>query len=250
MAPKLHPYLALPTPHAIAHRGGASDAPENTLAAFRQALSAGYPYLETDTHATADGVLVAFHDERLDRVTDRQGAIAELTYAEVAKARVGDQPIPRLEELLEEFPDHRFNIDPKSDVAAAHLSALLRRTNALPRVCLASFSSERLVRLRRDLGDKACTAATPREIAQWRAGRVGRGFNVFQVPTSHRNVELVTRKSVARAHRAGVLVHVWTIDEPAEIERLLDLGVDGIITDSLENLGDTLKRRNQWHTAT
>ena len=115
---------------------------------------------------------------------------------------------------------------------------------------MASFSSERLIRLRRDLGDKACTAATPREIAQWRAGRVGRGFDVLQVPTSHRNVELVTRRSVARAHRTNVLVHVWTIDEPAEIERLLDLGVDGIITDSLENLGGVLKRRDQWHPVT
>ncbi|HMS47627.1 MAG: glycerophosphodiester phosphodiesterase [Candidatus Microthrix subdominans] len=250
MAPTLHPYLDLPTPHAIAHRGGASEAPENTIAAFRKALSAGYPFLETDTHATADGVLVAFHDDRLDRVTDREGTIAELPYAEVAKARVGDQPIPRLEELLEEFPGHRFNIDPKSDAAASHLSAVLRRTKALPRVCVASFSSERLIRLRRDLGDKACTAATPREIAQWRAGRVGRGFDVLQVPTSHRNVELVTRRSVARAHRTNVLVHVWTIDEPAEIERLLDLGVDGIITDSLENLGGVLKRRDQWHPVT
>ena len=221
MAPTLHPYLDLPTPHAIAHRGGASEAPENTIAAFRKALSAGYPFLETDTHATADGVLVAFHDDRLDRVTDREGTIAELPYAEVAKARVGDQPIPRLEELLEEFPGHRFNIDPKSDAAASHLSAVLRRTKALPR-----------------------------EIAQWRAGRVGRGFDVLQVPTSHRNVELVTRRSVARAHRTNVLVHVWTIDEPAEIERLLDLGVDGIITDSLENLGGVLKRRDQWHPVT
>lgn len=132
MAPTLHPYLDLPTPHAIAHRGGASEAPENTIAAFRKALSAGYPFLETDTHATADGVLVAFHDDRLDRVTDREGTIAELPYAEVAKARVGDQPIPRLEELLEEFPGHRFNIDPKSDAAASHLSAVLRRTKALP----------------------------------------------------------------------------------------------------------------------
>ena len=249
MATKLHPYLDLPTPHAIAHRGGASEAPENTLQAFQQAVGAGFPFLETDAHATADGVLVAFHDERLDRVTDRAGAIAELTYAEVSKARVGDQPIPLLEELLEEFPDHRFNIDPKSDVAAAHLSALLRRTKALSRVCLASFSTERLIRLRRDLGDKVCTAATPREIGQWRAGRVGKGFDVLQVPTSHRNLELVTRKSVERAHRAGVLVHVWTIDDPAEIERLFDLGVDGIITDSLENLRGVMQRRDQWHPA-
>ena len=249
MAPKLHSYLDWPTPHAIAHRGGASDAPENTIAAFRNAVNAGFPFLETDAHATADGVLVAFHDERLDRVTDRSGAISELPYSEVAKARVGDQPIPMLGELLEEFPDQRFNIDPKSDAAAAHLGALLRRTNALPRVCLASFSTERLIRLRRDLGDKVCTAATPREIAQWRAGRIGRGFDVIQVPTSHRNLELVTRKSVARAHRSNVPVHVWTIDDPAEIERLFDLGVDGIITDSLENLGDVLKRRGQWHPA-
>ncbi|MBK6502883.1 MULTISPECIES: glycerophosphodiester phosphodiesterase family protein [Candidatus Neomicrothrix] len=242
-----HPYLALPGPHAIAHRGGASEAPENTMAAFRHAVRARYPYLETDTHATADGVLVAFHDDHLDRVTDREGPIAELPYSEVAKARVNGQSIPLLEELLEEFPEQRFNIDAKSDAAGAHLPALLRRTNALARVCLASFSTERLVRLRRELGDKACTAASPREIGQWRAGRVGTGFNVLQVPTTHKSIELVTRRTVARAHRAGVPVHVWTIDDPQEIERLLDLGVDGIITDSLENLTTALDRRGQWH---
>lgn len=243
---KTHPYLEGPTPHAIAHRGGASEAPENTMAAFEHAVRAKYRYLETDTHATADGVLVAFHDENLDRVTDRMGAIAELPYAEVAKARVGGQPIPLLEELLEAFPTHLFNIDAKSDAAAAHLPALLRRMRALPRVCLASFDNDRLYRLRRELGEKACTAATPREIGRWRAGVVGQGFDVLQVPTTHKNVELVTRSTVARAHKAGVPVHVWTIDDPAEIERLLELGVDGIITDSLENLTGVLERRGQW----
>ncbi|MEZ5381305.1 MAG: glycerophosphodiester phosphodiesterase [Microthrixaceae bacterium] len=247
MASALHPYLDWPTPHPIAHRGGASEAPENTLAAFRHAVGARYPFLETDAHATADGVLVAFHDERLDRVTDREGVIAELPYSEVSKAKVDGEPIPLLEQLLEEFPDHRFNIDAKSDAAAAALPAILRRTKALARVCLASFSTERLVRLRRDLGDKACTAASPREIGQWRAGRVGSGFDVLQVPTTHRNVELVTRSTVARAQRAGIPVHVWTIDDPVEIDRLLDLGVDGIITDSLDNLRGVLERRGQWH---
>ncbi|MEZ5371712.1 MAG: glycerophosphodiester phosphodiesterase [Microthrixaceae bacterium] len=247
---KTHPYLEGPRPHAIAHRGGASEAPENTLAAFEHAARSNYRYLETDTHATADGVLVAFHDERLDRVTDRAGAIAELPYAEVAKARVEGRPIPLLEELLETFPTHRFNIDAKSDAAAAHLPALLRRMKALDRVCLASFDNDRLYRLRRDLGDKVCSAASPREIGRWRAGVVGRNFDVLQVPTTHKNVELVTAATVARAHKAGVPVHVWTIDEPAEIERLLDLGVDGIITDSLENLTGVLERRGQWHPAT
>jgi len=244
-----HPYLAWPTPHAIAHRGGASGAPENTLAAFRHAVAARFPFLETDAHATADGVLVAFHDERLDRVTDREGLIADLPYSEVSKARVAGEPIPMLEQLLEEFPDHRFNIDAKSDAAAAALPAILRRTKALSRVCVASFSGGRLIRLRRDLGDTACTAAGPREIGRWRAGRVSGGFDVLQVPTSHRNVELVTRSTVARAHRAGIPVHVWTIDDPVEIDRLLDVGVDGIITDSLENLTGSLLRRGQWHPA-
>ena len=155
-----HPYLDHHRPLAIAHRGGTESAPENSLAAFGAATGLGFGYLETDVHLTLDGVLVAFHDDALDRVTDAHGAIADLPFAEVADARIGGtEPIPTLDELLETFPATRFNIDPKSDHTVVALVAALRRHGALDRVCLGAFSDERLQRLRSLAGPQLRTAA-------------------------------------------------------------------------------------------
>lgn len=256
-----HPYLDHPRPLAIAHRGGTEAAPENSLAAFRAATELGFRYLETDVHLTADGVLVAFHDDALDRVTDATGLVAELPASVVASARIGGtEPIPTLDELLERFPDTRFNIDPKSDHTVVALVAALRRHRAFDRVCLGAFSDDRLRRLRSLAGPELCTAAGPREItsvlASVRAGRAGRAgaalarrsspFACLQVPVRHRGVEIVTSPFVESAHRRGLQVHVWTIDEPAEMHRLLDLGVDGIMTDRPSVLRAVLEDRGSW----
>ena len=164
-------------PLAFAHRGGAGDWPENTMPAFEHAVGLGYRYLETDVHATADGVLLAFHDDRLDRVTDRTGEIATLPHAVVAEARVdGREPIPLLEDLLGAFPEARVNIDPKHDDSVEPLIEVLERTNAVDRVCIGSFSDARLRTLRARLGPGLCTSMGPKEVARLRldalSGRV------------------------------------------------------------------------------
>ena len=247
----VHPFLDHPGPVAFAHRGGASTHPENTLAAFASAVGLGYRYLETDVHATADGVLVAFHDGRLDRVTDGSGAIADLPWAEVRQARVdGREPIPTLDELLDSFPQARLNLDPKDDRAVEPLVRALQRHAALDRVCVGSFSDERLRRLRADLAG-LCTALGPREVARLRlGGPLGtvRPFagHAAQVPPTIGGVPLVTAKFVSRAHSAGLHVHVWTIDDPVEMHRLLDLGVDGLMTDRPEALKQVLQDRGRW----
>ena len=247
----MHPYLDWPGPIPFAHRGGASDHPENTMPAFRHAVDLGYTYLETDVHATADGVLVAFHDPDLARTCDRSGLINDLTWAEVSTARVaGREPIPLLESLMEEFPEHRFNIDCKADSAIDALIAALRRLPDLDRVCIGAFSDNRLRRLRREFGDAICTSFGPGQIASFRlSGRVPGGGQVAQVPVRANRVTLVTEGSVARAHELGLHVHVWTIDEADEMRRLLDLGVDGIMTDRPQVLKDVLVERGQWHEA-
>jgi len=253
-----HPYLDHPAPLAIAHRGGTESAPENTVAAFRAATDVGFRHLETDVHLTADGVLVAFHDDELDRVTNGAGRLAALSWAEVSDARIGGtEPIPTLDELLETFPDTNFNIDPKSDDAVLALVSTLRRHDALARVCVGAFSDDRLRRLRSLVGPDLCTAAGPREITgligSARIGRTTTGrvattaYRCLQVPVRHLKVEIVTPQLISAAHDRGLHVHVWTIDDPGEMDRLLDLGVDGIMTDRPSVLRGVLERRGEWH---
>lgn len=244
----VHPFLDWPGPLAFAHRGGASDNPENTMPAFQHAVDLGYTFLETDVHATRDGVLLAFHDSKLDRVTDRDGVIADLPWSEVGQARVdGREPIPLFEDLMEQFPDARVNIDCKADSAVDALISSLRRLDCLDRVLIGGFSDRRLRRLRRELGPDLCTSFGPQQIAALRfSGRVPWGGQAAQVPVRQGPLTIVDEKFVARAHRRGLQVHVWTIDEPDEMHRLLDLGVDGLMTDRPQILKDVLVTRNAW----
>jgi glycerophosphoryl diester phosphodiesterase len=248
MPPSAVPYLDWPGPIPIAHRGGASEAPENTMPAFAHAVALGYRYLETDVHATADGVLVAFHDADLARTCGRPGRIDELPWSGVSAARVdGREPIPRLDELLEAFPDARVNIDCKADSAVHALVATVRRTASGRRVCVGAFSDRRLLRLRGMLGPDVCTSLGPGQIAALRVlGRTAGGGLAAQVPVRQGPVLVTDAAFVRRAHRAGLQVHVWTVDDAAEMGRLLDLGVDGIMTDRPSTLKDVLQGRGEW----
>jgi glycerophosphoryl diester phosphodiesterase len=246
--PAPHPYLDWPGPIAFAHRGGAGDSPENTLPAFQDALDLGYRYLETDARVTADGVVVAFHDDDLMRTCHRPGKISELPWSEVHAAMVdGKAPVPSLEEVLDAFPDARINIDCKVDEGVDALVAAVKRTNSIERVCLASFSGRRLKRMRAALPD-ACTALGPLSLALLRYGLMRHPPGLAaQVPVKQGPITVVNPKFVERAHRHGVEVHVWTIDDAPEINRLLDLGVDGIMTDKPTLLKEVLVGRGQWH---
>lgn len=245
----MHPYLDWPGPIAFAHRGGAGDHPENTLPAFQHAVDLGYTYLETDVHVTSDGVLVAFHDPDLSRTCGLAGTISSLTWAEVSSARVsGVEPIPAFEELVGSFPDARFNIDCKSDAAVGPLVESLRRLDCLDRVCLGAFSDRRLRRLRAALGDRLCSSFGPAQVATLVfLGRVPWGGQVAQVPVRAGRVTVVSERTIRTARRLGLQVHVWTIDDPDEMRRLLDLGVDGIMTDRPAVLRDVLVDRDAWH---
>src|SRR5919106_3216376 len=161
------PFLDWPGPLAFAHQGAHAGAgpSENTMASFEAAVALGYRYLETDTHATADGVLVAFHDDHLDRLTDRSGVIGDMPWADVRAARVrGRDEIPLLEDVLSSWPDVRVNIDPKHDAAVDPLIDLVERTGSVDRVCIGAFSDQRLARRPRALGDRICTSTGPREV--------------------------------------------------------------------------------------
>jgi glycerophosphoryl diester phosphodiesterase len=243
-----HPFLDWPGPIPFAHRGGAGDAPENTMRAFSAAVILGYRYLETDVRVSADGVVVVFHDEDLARMCGRPERISELSAAEIATARVaGTEPIPTLHELLDAWPDVRINIDCKSDDAIEPLADVITEHAALDRVCLSSFSDRRIRALRRRLGRRLCTSAATLELAALKLFGFAAGGLAAQVPVRHRGVTVVNARFVRRSRRRGLPVHVWTIDDATEMRRLFDLGVDGIMTDRPAVLRDVLVGRGNWH---
>jgi glycerophosphoryl diester phosphodiesterase len=248
-------FLDGPTPLAMAHRGGAIEHLENAMPAFEACVALGYRYLETDVRVTADGVVVAFHDATLDRVTDRSGRIEHLTWAQVSEARIGGrEPVVRLEDLLGAWPDVRFNLDIKAAGVLAPLVRTVRRLGVADRICLASFSDARIAAARRLLGPTVCTSLGPRGVAALRlssyspraAGLVRIQAGCAQVPLQLGGRALVDERFLAAAHDRGLQVHVWTVDTEEDSRTMLDLGVDGIMTDRPAMLRELLEKRGQW----
>lgn len=239
---------------AIAHRGGAWEAPENSRLAFRRAVDLGYTFLETDIRATRDAVPIVFHDHSLDRTTSGQGVISELPWRTVRGARIhGRQPIMSLSELLEEFPDTRFNLDLKEANAIEPFVSVIRRMGAWDRIVVGSFSHDRLRRARRAGGVRLATSMSPPEVLRlWLAAR-GRGGRYrpppaacVQIPPEFAGRRLVEPGLLGLAHAIGWRVHVWTIDSADSMRRLIDAGVDGIMTDRPTLLRGVLRERGLW----
>lgn len=243
-----HPFLEWDGPIPFAHRGGASVVPENTMPAFQYAIDHGYRYVETDVQVTADGVLVAFHDNDLSRTCGRPGRISELPWGEVKTALVGGAAqIPLLEDMLTSWPQLRVNIDCKTDAAVPALQAAIVRCSALDRVCVGAFSDRRIARLRALLGDGLCSALAPGEVAVLRLGRPRRpAGDVAQVPVRQGPLTVVNARFVERAHALGMKVHVWTIDEPVEMRRLLGMGADGLMTDRPLVMREVFEQAGLW----
>jgi glycerophosphoryl diester phosphodiesterase len=272
-------FLHGPSPRAFAHRGwhtGDLAGLENSMAAFARAVDEGFRYLETDVHVTSDGRLVAFHDYRLDRVTDGSGLVAQQTWDRVRRARIGGrEPIPLMAEVLATFPDVRLNIDPKSDAAVGPLLDLIRESGSTERVCIGAFSDRRLRAIRAAAGPSLATSLGPRQVfrlvsaihlhrvrvfPRWhyaagrpraappvtRPGHALPGVVAAQVPVKFGRVTVISPAFVGAAHASGLEVHAWTIDDPGAMNRLLDLGVDGIMTDRPDVLRSVLQARGAW----
>ncbi|WP_374114953.1 glycerophosphodiester phosphodiesterase [Arthrobacter sp. NQ4] len=248
-------------PIAMAHRGFSAEGLENSMAAFRAGVDLGFRYLETDVHATADGVLLLFHDETLDRVTDGRGRVAELPAADVARARInGREPIPTFDELVTQLPEARLNLDVKDWGSVRSTAAAIERHQVHHRVLVTSFSDRRrravLKLLSQPVASSAGVAlsalftllgpALPRPAFRWLMRRVLRDVHALQVPVRYGRVPVVTTGFIRRAHDLDLVVHVWTINDAGEMHRLLQLGVDGIVTDRADLLRDVLRARGQW----
>jgi len=265
-----HPFLQHDGPIAFAHRGGAAtlragrvvatgsyDWGENTMAAFQRALDMGFRYLETDVHATRDGVLLAFHDRNLSRVTGEQGRVGDVTFDELRRLKVtGLHAIPPLAEVLAAFPEAYLNIDVKAGHAIGPLLDVLRTSDAWDRVCVASFSDRRVRAVRAAAGPRLATSMGPRDVAALRLAsldrhgrldaRVPRGAACVQVPVRLGRLPVVDDRLIETAHRLGLPIHAWVIDDPPTMTWLLDLGVDGIMSDDLDALRDVLVARDAW----
>jgi glycerophosphoryl diester phosphodiesterase len=287
----------------MAHRGWHLDelaGMENSMASFRRALAEGYRYLEIDVHATSDGVVVVCHDASLNRTTDGAGAIAAQPWRVVRRARVrGRESVASLREVFEQLPEALLNIDVKADSAVEPTLSLVTELDAWDRICLASFSSERLARMRAVGGAKLISACSPAEALGLRtrgwlrqAGLRRPGFprpgfsrprypgpglqrpgfqspgsqrpgsqspgsqrvpalgpvdgQLAQVPVRHGPITVVDSAVLAEAHEAGIEVHVWTINDADRMRALLDLGVDGLISDRPDVLREVLAERGLW----
>jgi glycerophosphoryl diester phosphodiesterase len=259
-----HPYLGGGYPRAYAHRGwhvGDLAGCENTLAAFHRAVEEGFGYLELDVHASADGVPVVHHDATLDRTTDGAGLIADLPASALTQVRVnGREPIPLLEQVLTELPTIRMTIELKAHGVVEPVLAVLERTDSWHRVCLGSYHDGRLTRARNAAGARLFTSlaqasafglrarawldALPRPLSQL-PGPPVRG-NLAQLPRRFGALTVVDETLLRTAHAGGREVHVWTVDDPAEMSALLDLGADGLISDRPDLLREVLHSRDTW----
>lgn len=247
-----HPYLAGTRFAAFAHRGGGAEQPENSKRAFAAAVAKGYRYIETDVQATADNVVMVFHDDELAPLTNGKGVIARLPYSEVRQAKIhGSELLMTLEEALVTFPETHFNIDIKSEHALEPTLDLVGRMDVMKRICLASFSDDRLARIRQRFGPTICTSAGPRgvtalKLASWGLPFMRINSHCAQVPLAEYSITIPTRRFIAFCNIRGVAVHVWTIDEAEDMRRLIRLGVNGIMSDRPSLLKQVAQEEGVW----
>lgn len=249
-------YADGPGPLAVAHRGGAGLAAENTLEAFTRSYALGVRYLETDIRATSDGQLVAFHDATLDRATTERGRVRDRTLAELRRVHVrgGGDSVLGLDELFAAFPDACFTVDVKEPAVIEPLARLLRADGLAERVCLAAARGAWLRELAERTDGRVATALSWRALAQlasprgqWSYRRWAFGSAAFaHVPLRLGRLPVFRHDLLQRAHGAGIRVLVWTVDDVPTMHRLLDDGVDGIMTDRPDLLREVLISRGQW----
>ena len=277
---KPHPFFKGFKFFGFVHRGGDEEKTENTLEAFQYSSDLGFVFMETDVQSTSDGKVVIFHDEDLKRIAGVDKKIKDLTFDEITNIElIKGGKIPSLEETLSSFPNLRFNIDIKTNSAVKETINIIKSHQALPRVCLASFSNKRIRRIRKLSGSKVCTSMSQLEVANaiciafaknWNSGihlrrkireeeayfkskwkRSIIPFNGIpdcaQVPVSQWGVPIVTQSFIKFMNLMGKFVHVWTIDEPEEMNRLINLGVDGLMTDKPSILKSTLVDRGLFN---
>ena len=246
----MHPFFQDYKFFGFVHRGGDEVKTENTLEAFQCSSDLGFTFMETDVQFTKDSEVVIFHDIDLKRIAGIEKKISELSIKEIKSIDlITGGKIPTLDELLYSFKDLRFNIDIKVDSAVEKSVKIIKSHGALNRTCLAAFSSKRLDRIRNLAGEDACTSMGQLEVSKLVMKSYGFPFKkqlgmCAQVPTNRWGLPVVTKEFIKEAHAQNKLVHVWTIDDPKEMHNLIDMGVDGLMTDKPSILKKVLIERD------
>ena len=263
-----HPFVTHERPLFFAHRGGSALAPENTMPAYENGMRYGADALELDVHYCRDGDIVVFHDETLDRTTNGSGPLAALTLGELRRLDAGYHftpdggatypwrgkgvTIPTLREVFERFPRTRINIEMKVNDAAGErrLSRLLLDNSWEEWAMVGSFHTDALARFRALGEGRIATSASADETRHFllrvlfrQTRRLRPAYDALQVPEVHRGIRVVSPTSVRLAHELGLDVHVWTIDDRPTMERLLDWGVDGVMSDRPDTLAEVYRAR-------
>lgn len=255
------PVVANGRPLVFAHRGGGDEVAENSLAAFNEMKKLGVRHIETDVHRTKDGMVVVHHDDVVDRTYDGTGRVEDLTWEQIRSMRnAAGERMPLLSEVLEEHPELWFNIDAKTDAVVEPMMSVLEAHNAFDRVMVASFSERRLQRIRTMRRGHVSTSLGVSGVARllgaaqsatsaswWRIPGPRMGVRAVQVPHRHGPIPIVTPRFIATAHTLGLAVHVWTINDADEMRELIDMGVDGIITDRPSLAKEILTGADLWH---
>ena len=236
-----HPYLNVDGTSISAHRGGSMEAPENTLEAFEYALALGCAYIETDVQLSSDGIPYIFHDNDLSRLLGKKTLFNSLDSSEIDSLRLFDTyQIPRLKTTLENFPEALFQIDVKTDEVAMPAMKIIHECSALNRVCIASFNSDRLKQVN-EAYPEVCLSMGPKEVAKLLLASFGLyrkkiPGNCLQIPIYQYGIKLVTQRFVDYVQSIDLKIHVWTINDVPTMQKLIDMKVDGIITDKPSEL--------------
>ena len=243
----LHPYLNISGVAISAHRGGSIEAPENTIESFQYAIEIGSSYIETDVQLSSNGIPYIFHDDDLIRLFGKNVIFNSLHSDEIDKLMLFDKyRIPTLEVTLQKFPDTFFQIDVKTDEVVLPTMEVITKTNSTDKVCIASFSSKRLKQVH-NLYPEICLSMGPYEVLKLLLASYGLYTkkvpgNCLQIPIYQYGIKLVTKRFIKYIHKVGLKIHVWTINDEDTMLKLINLGVDGIITDRPKTLKNILSK--------
>lgn len=240
-------YFATTRPHLLAHRGLSqhrSDIDENSIAAFEEAIRQGATHIESDVHATKDGIAVLFHDDDLERVAGLPLKISELTFSELSELSLTNgSKVPSLKQVLEHFPQLRLNLDVKAQAGCEATAEVINELQVHDRVLVSSFSRSRKLATLKQLTKPVATSASSTEVlGLWLThmlfglgfSAIAKNFDAIQIPRRVGILRLDTARFIARARDSNLEVHFWTVNHPAEGEALIAMGATGIVSDRVD----------------